>query len=111
MILIDADSLVFGRIASFAARKALQNEEIVIVNSEKAIISGTKEFAVKKYRRWVNMRGKGNPEKGTQFSRMPDKILRNSIRKMLPKSSRGKKALENVKVCIGIPEEYSKQKA
>ena len=108
-ILIDAESLVFGRVASIAAQKALQGTEVNIVNSEKTILSGTKEFVLKKFRRWINMRGKGNPEKGPQYSRMPDKILRTAIRKMLPKTTRGEKALERVKVFIGFPEEFKKQ--
>ena len=111
MILIDAENKVFGRISSIAAQKALQNEEVAIVNAEKVIMSGTKEFAMKKFKRWINMRGKGNPEKGPHYSRMPDKILRTSIRKMLPKTNRGKDALSNVKVFIGVPEELSGKKA
>ena len=85
-IVIDADGLVFGRLASIVAQKALEGRHVEIINSEKVIMSGTKEMAVKKFKRWVDMRGKGNPEKGPQFSRMPDKILLNSIRKMLPKT-------------------------
>ncbi len=107
--MIDAENLVFGRLASIAAQKALQGAEINIVNAEKTVLSGTKEFVLKKFRRWINMRGKGNPEKGPQYSRMPDKILRTAIRKMLPKTSRGEKALARIKVFIGFPEELKKQ--
>jgi ribosomal protein uL13 len=102
-IIINAEGLVFGRLASIAAQKALEGKQVELLNAEKTIMSGTREMTLKKFNRWIGMHGKGNPEKGPQFSRMPDKILRNAIRKMLPKTRRGKTALEQVKVCIGIP--------
>ncbi|MDD5163539.1 MAG: 50S ribosomal protein L13 [Candidatus ainarchaeum sp.] len=102
-IVIDAEGLVFGRIASIAAQKALEGKQVEVLNAEKSIMSGSQEVTLKKFKRWMGMHGKGNPEKGPQFSRMPDKILRNSIRKMLPKTRRGITALRNVMVCIGAP--------
>jgi len=107
MILINAENRVIGRLATFVAKKALQGEEITIVNAEKAIITGSKKDAVRKYRSKMDIRGKGNPEKGPKFSRMPDRVLRRSIRGMLPwKSSRGRDAYRKVHAYIGIPEEF-----
>jgi len=52
----------------------------------------------------IGLKVKGNPEKGPKMSRMPDKIVLDAIKGMLPiKKSRGKKALKNVKVFIGTP--------
>jgi large subunit ribosomal protein L13 len=107
MILVNADNKVLGRIATFVAKKALQGEEIVIVNAEKAIITGSKKDAVRKYRSKMDIRGKGNPEKGPKFSRMPDRVVRRAVRGMLPwKSSRGREAYRKVHAYIGIPEEF-----
>ncbi len=107
MILINAENQVIGRLATFVAKKALQGEEVTIVNAEKAIITGSKKDAVRKYRSKMDIRGKGNPEKGPKFSRMPDRVLRRSIRGMLPwKSSRGRDAYRKVHAYIGIPEEF-----
>ena len=107
MILINAENRVIGRLATFVAKKALQGEEITIVNAEKAIITGSKKDAVRKYRSKMDIRGKGNPEKGPKFSRMPDRVLRRSIRGMLPwKSIRGRDAYRKVHAYIGIPEEF-----
>ena len=39
-IIIDAEGEIRGRVASFAAKQALQGNEIVILNSEKALVSG-----------------------------------------------------------------------
>ena len=107
MILINAEGNVMGRLASFAAKKAILGENITVVNAEKAVVTGSKDVAVQKMKRRLGMRGKGNPEKGPKFSRMPDKVLRHSIRGMLPwKSSRGKQAYRRIFVYIGLPEEF-----
>ncbi len=42
-MIINADNLIIGRIASFAAKKALLGEKVVIVNSEEAVMTGKKK--------------------------------------------------------------------
>lgn len=107
MILINAEKMVMGRLATYAAKKALEGNDVVIVNAEKAVITGSKEDAMRKFKRRLDLRGKGNPEKGPKFSRMPDRVLRMSIRGMLPwKSSRGRQAYRKVHAYIGVPEEF-----
>jgi len=111
MILINAEGKVLGRMASFAAKKALTGENVVILNAEKAIMTGSKEDAFRKLKTKFGMRGKGNPEKGPKFSKMPDRILRRSVRGMLPwKSIRGKEAYARVRAYTGIPEEFTGKK-
>lgn len=107
MILLDADGKRLGRLASFAAKKALAGEDVRILNAEKAIITGSKQFAMQKLKTRLGLRGKGNPEKGPKFSRMPDRVLRRSVRGMLPwKARRGKEAFGRVHVFIGFPAEF-----
>ncbi|MHC1569598.1 MAG: 50S ribosomal protein L13 [Candidatus Syntropharchaeales archaeon] len=102
---INADRLILGRLASSCAKRLLNNETIVIINAEKAIISGSKRKTFADYR---SMRDKGSKEKGPYFPRMPDQILKRTIRGMLPyKRKRGRDALARLRVCIGVPEEYS----
>ncbi len=108
MIFINAEGNVMGRLASFAAKKALAGETVAIVNAEKAVITGSKQDVMNKLATRHNIRGKGNPEKGPKFSRMPDRVLRRSIRGMLPwKSSRGREAFRRVQVYLGMPEQFS----
>lgn len=110
MILVNAEDMILGRLASFTAKKAIEGETVTIVNVEKAVISGSKEYALKKMRVKLDLKGKGNPEIGPKFSRMPDKILRMAIRGMLPwKSSRGKEAYRRVHAYIGMPEEFAEK--
>ena len=40
---IDADNLILGRMATTAAKSALAGENVVIVNCEKAIVTGKKD--------------------------------------------------------------------
>lgn len=109
-MIVNAENRVMGRLASFIAKKAMDGESITIINAEKTIVSGTKQDAMKKIRRKLDLRGKGNPEKGPKFSRMPDKILRMSIRGMLPwKSSRGKEIYKKIHVYTGLPEEFKEK--
>jgi len=108
MMLVNAENMVLGRLASFAAKKALQGEKIVIVNAEKAIITGTKEYAMHRLKTKLDLQCKGNPRKSPKYSRMPDRVLRRAIRGMLPwKTRRGKEAFRNVKVFISLPQEFA----
>lgn len=111
MIFVDADGKIVGRLASFAAKKAVRGEQVTVVNAEKAMLTGSKEAAMERFNVRLTIRGKGNPEKGPKYSRMPDRILRMAIRGMLPwKSSRGKKAYKGVFVYIGLPSEFEGKK-
>ncbi len=103
-MIINADGLILGRLASKVAKLLLEGESVVIVNSEKVVISGSKVSVLNDYKQ---MRGKGSPEKGPYFPRMPDQILKRTIRGMLPhKKTRGREAFSRLKVYIAIPEEY-----
>jgi large subunit ribosomal protein L13 len=42
-MIIDATNATLGRLASFVAKQALQGKKVIIVNSEKAIITGDKK--------------------------------------------------------------------
>jgi large subunit ribosomal protein L13 len=101
---IDATNLIVGRIATRVAKMALLGEEIIILNSEKAIVTGRKETVFAKYKRLSEM---GVPRKGPYLHRSADKLLRRSIRGMLPfKKPRGAEAYKNIKCFVGVPEEF-----
>ncbi|MFH1586943.1 MAG: 50S ribosomal protein L13 [Candidatus Diapherotrites archaeon] len=111
MTLIDGTGMILGRLSSNIAKRILGGERINLVNAEKIIISGNKNAAIAKYKVRFNIHGKGNPRKGPKFSRMPDRIVKYAVHGMLPnKSSREKIALKNLKVFIGMPEEFKEMK-
>lgn len=105
--IVDASNLILGRMASYVAKRALTGNRMVVVNAERAIISGTKERVVARAKQKLKTRTLGNLEKGPTHPRKPDGYVRRVIRGMLPwKKSSGKQAFRRVYVYIGTPEEY-----
>ncbi len=108
MKIINADGLILGRMSSAIAKELLNGEEIIVINAEKAIVTGRRKMILAEYKK---MRELTHPRKGPIFPRMPDKILKRTIRGMIPyQTPRGRKAFKNLKVYIGIPKEYENQK-
>src|SRR3989338_4648662 len=111
-LIINGENLVMGRLASFTAQKLLKGEKIVILNAEKAVINGNKELIYEKFKTRIDMTVKGNPHNSPKFPKFPDRIIKRSVRGMLPKrSKRGTEALKNLKVFIGVPKEFAEAKA
>jgi large subunit ribosomal protein L13 len=110
-IYVDAEGAVRGRLASFVAKQALLGEEVFVLNSEKALISGDPKMNVDdfKFTRTINTI---KPEKGPFFSKDPEKMMRRTIRGMLPdyRRGRGKQAWGRIKCYVGVPEEFKKEK-
>jgi large subunit ribosomal protein L13 len=104
-IIIDAQGAVVGRLASFAAKKALQGNKIIVVNAEKARIIGRKRVILDDY---IKKRALGKGvQKGPHFPYRPDMILRRMIRGMLPwKRTTGREKFREIKCFISIPVEY-----
>lgn len=108
-MIIDAKDTIMGRLAAFAAKKALEGNKVDIINCEKAIITGDKANIIEYY---SHQRGRGGPYHGPYISRQPYFLLRRVIRGMLPhKQARGREAYERIKCHLGIPEEFSGKKA
>ena len=108
-IVIDAENAASGRLASFVAKKLLQGETVAIVNSEKAVITGSRKNIQEKYLRLRKIGG--SAVKGPFFPSSSEKILKRMIRGMLPyKKSRGSQALKRVKCYNGIPKEFESAK-
>jgi len=104
MAVIDATNLIAGRLASTVAKRALLGEKIDIINSEKAVITGKREYILNEYKTKVR---RGNPLKGPFFPKMADRLLRRMIRGMLPyKQEKGLKAYKNIMCYLGIPEQF-----
>ena len=102
--IIDAENAVVGRLASKVAKLALLGEKVIVVNADKAVVTGEPNKIIRNY---VDKFDIGTPQHGPKWPKRPDTILRRTIRGMLPKNSRGKDALARVEVYIGVPEEYS----
>jgi large subunit ribosomal protein L13 len=108
VIIIDATDLIVGRLATYAAKQALLGNEVRVINSEKAVFSGRKENT---FAAFQEKRTMGTPRKGPFIHRMPERILRRSIKGMLPhKKPRGRVALKKILCYIGVPDEFKDKK-
>jgi|SRR3989344_385972 len=110
-IIIDAKGAIFGRLCSFAAKRALEGSEVIIVNSENTIITGNKKEIIEKYLRLRRMGGKMSL-KGPKYPNVSYMMLKRGIRGMLPdfRKGQGKIAFSKIKCFNGIPEEYKNEK-
>ena len=110
-MIIDGEGLILGRLASVVSKKLLDGEEIAILNAEKIIISGTKDWAYAKYKQRIDRASISNPRRmGPKYPRRPDDIFRRTVRGMLPyKQAKGREAYKLLKVYLGIPQEFQGQ--
>ncbi len=107
-MIINAENLILGRIATFAAKNALFGEEISIFNCEKALMTGDKKQILAKYRQKNQM---GKPQKGPFIPKRADRFVKRTIRGMLPyKQEKGRNAFDRIKCYIDVPEEFKDKK-
>ena len=110
MKIIEGKDAILGRLASYAAREALKGEDISIVNCEQIIITGNKDFIQAGLEA---KRGRvGSTQKGPKVSRTSEKIVKRTIRGMLPnyRTGRGRVAFQRIKCYVGIPKEFEAEK-
>ncbi len=100
--IIDGSDTVLGRLASEVASRALDGENIAIVNSQDIVVSGNKNKIVDKYKERRELRSESGPNR----SRRPEGIAKESVRGMLPDGKRGRKAEKRIKFYVNIPSEY-----
>ena len=103
-IIIDAKGLILGRMASIIAKRLLQGESVIVLNAEKTAISGKRLQIVKEAKTFLEV---GHPRKGPYHPRRPDRIVRRTIRGMLPrKKPKGRQAFKRLRVYLGAPMEF-----
>jgi len=109
-MIIDGDGAILGRLCTYVVKEALSGNEIIILNSEKVIITGNKPNIIKKYK---SLRGLGGTaQKGPFFPRRTFMILKRAIRGMLPshREGVGRDAFKRIICHDGIPKEFEKEK-
>lgn len=109
-ITIDGADTHLGRLSSFAAKKALEGNEIIIVNSDKVVITGNRKDILDKYSKLRKLGGTSH--KGPIYKRPSYMMLKRSIRGMLPdyRKGIGKQAFSRIKCYEGFPSEFEKNK-
>ena len=101
---IDADGNVIGRLCTSVAKKILSGEEVVIVNAEKAIVTGSKKAVFAEYKA---KKDRGKVIHGPFYPRRADLILKRTVRGMLPwDHTAGRDAYRRLMVYVGVPKEF-----
>ena len=110
-IFVDASGTQMGRVACFVAKQALLGNELFVLNTDKVVISGAKPVILGKFQE-LRQLNNTKPRKGPFIAKTTEKIMKRSIRCMLPdfRLGRGKIALGNIKCHSGVPPEYANEK-
>lgn len=107
-IVIDGKNLIFGRLCSYVAKKALLGYTVDIVNVEQVLITGNRMQILSEYRRHNEM---GGPLQGPYMKKSSKDLFKRCLKRMLPhKNTRGKEALSRVKAYKGLPARFTDQK-
>jgi len=107
-MIINGEGHVLGRLASVISKNLIEGEEVVVLNAEKIMLTGSKDWAYAKYKQRVDRASISNPrDLGPKYPRRPDDIFRRTVRGMLPyKKSKGRVAYKGLKSFVGVPREY-----
>lgn len=103
-IYVDATNQIAGRLASKVAKLILSGRRVVVLNAEKALISGSRGSVMTEWQRKLEISSKVNPIYGPIHPRRPDNILQRMVRGMVPrKKPKGATAMKRLRVYIGVP--------
>jgi len=90
--------------AAIVAKKAILEEEIIIVNCDKSIVTGDKKEILANYKKKSK---RGAPKTGPYIPRNSEKFVKRTIRGMIPyKQPKGREAFKRVMCYVGLPEEF-----
>lgn len=100
-ITVDAEGRILGRLAVQVAERLKDGDEVHVINSEEAVVTGKREKIFEDYRA---KRNKGSREKGPFYPKAPDRIVKRTVRGMLPKNNEGRDAFKRLRTYTGNPE-------
>jgi len=118
--LVDATDKVVGRLASDIATILMGKHRpeytphvdtgdfVIVTNVEKVVLTG-KKWEQKAYTWYTGYPGLRAETAGKRAEKHPDRILREAVRRMLPKSKLGRKMLSKLKVYVGSDHPHQAQ--
>jgi large subunit ribosomal protein L13 len=106
MKVLNAEGKVLGRFASEVAQHARDGEEVKVVNSEKAVISGSEKEVLEEYEQKYE---RGRRDRGPYYPKRADKILKRTIRNMLPDGPDGREERSQIRTYIGVPDRFEEE--
>ena len=118
--LVDAESKIVGRLASDIATVLMGKHKpeytphvdtgdfVVVVNVEKVVFTGNK-WDKKEYTWYTGYPGLRSETAGDRLEKKPREILREAVRRMLPKNKLGRQMLSKLKLFVGPDHSHQAQ--
>lgn len=118
--LVDADGKVVGRLAGKIAMVLMgkhrptytphidNGDYVVVINAEKVVFTG-KKWEQKRYRWYTGYPGQHEETAAHRLARRPELILREAVRRMLPKNKLAFKMLRKLKIYAGSEHPHQAQ--
>lgn len=109
---VDGEGKVVGRLATEIAVLLIGKHRptytphvdagdfVVVTNAEKVVLTG-KKWQQKTYRWYTGYPGQKSETAEHRFEKKPEDILREAVRRMLPKNKLGRKMLDKLKIYVG----------
>lgn len=108
-IVIDASGFILGRLASYAAKQSMLGKKVIIVNCDKALVTGRRRMIISEYSA-ARRRG-GTSLNGPHFPKHSDRLVKRTVRGMLSYTQqRGLDALKRIICYNDVPKEYESSK-
>ncbi|MFV0590124.1 MAG: 50S ribosomal protein L13 [Draconibacterium sp.] len=120
-VLVDAEGLVLGRLASEVAKmlrgKNKPNytphvdcgDNVIVINAEKVVLTG-KKMSDKQYVRHSGYPGGQRFQNPLEIlAKYPERLVEKAVKGMLPKNKLGRKLYGNLHVVIGAEHKYAAQ--
>ncbi len=121
-ILIDAEGLVVGRLASLVANRLRgkhkatftphvdDGDNVIIINADKVVLTG-KKYTDKVYY-WHTGHPGGIKERTARQileGRFPERVLEKAIERMIPRGPLGRRQMKNLRVYAGAKHQHEAQ--
>jgi large subunit ribosomal protein L13 len=121
-LLIDAEGLVVGRLASIIANRLRgkhkptftphvdDGDNVIVINADKVIFTG-KKYTDKKFYWHTGYPGgiKERTMRQTLEGRFPERVLEKAVERMVPRGPLGRRQMKNLKVYAGAAHPHEAQ--
>ncbi len=121
-IIIDAEGLVVGRLASLVAMRLRgkhkatftphvdDGDNVIIINAEKVVLTG-KKYTEKKYYWHTGYPGgiKERTARAIIEGRFPERVVEKAIERMIPRGPLGRRQMKNLRVYAGAEHPHEAQ--
>jgi len=108
-VVVDATDQMMGRLASKVAKLLLQGHRVVVVNSEKALLSEKKRTTIEEIVAFRQTKGRVHYKHTPRHPKTPSGFLTKVIRGMLGRRKSSSLAMfKNLRVYEGVPRSYTR---